>query len=543
MLRNHWLILLLSAAFLLFLACEGDDDDDNADDDDSATDDDDDSDDDDDDTGYDPEDLDGDGSKTTDDPPDCDDNDPTIYPGAYEIWDYLDNDCDGDRDEMMPLHRVGMLDGDSYDGLSIGLLAPGDITGDGLADVVIGTEARGVLLYEGSETRVDYGTETLTLPGWENPDPTASQDNPNGFGTVMASGDPDNDQDTEIFIAGHMMDGGASGSGVVYMFDTSDGDLYNVDAQFDGDMIDQNFGVGMVADFDVNTDGIDDLIIAARMPPSTWEIHLFFGSNGGFSGNYDAGDADAVITGEMDETDDDISFGQAPDLNGDGSPELMIGTPDDGEEHEGKAYMFMSRVQWGGVTFNSAEVNFSPDGAINENMGHAVGTVGNMVGGDGQDIFVTAPGYDGPGAGYGRVHIYGSDEHSWMGTMTGDQAESSVKAEIAQDFGAGVVGIGDIELDTHDDMVVLTMDHEQEDFGYGALYIVRGRQGGLPADHALGETTAHYLAEENDYLGPHLLLGGDIDGDGYVDLLIGDYLSGWGDGRVYVVYSPQSPLE
>lgn len=43
-----------------------------------------------------PLDQDGDGSPETED---CDDTDPEIYPGAVDICDSLDNDCDGDIDE------------------------------------------------------------------------------------------------------------------------------------------------------------------------------------------------------------------------------------------------------------------------------------------------------------------------------------------------------------------------------------------------------------------------------------------------------------
>ena len=540
---NRWLSFLITAMFIAALGLTGigcpeeeDDDDDSSvgddDDDDSAG-----GDDDDDDTTYDPNDQDGDGWSVLDDPPDCDDENPYTYPDAWEYWDYDDNDCDGDIDEQMPLHRVCMLQGDSYDGLTVALGAPGDITGDGLADVLVGTEIRGVLLLEGSETRCEYNTPSTDLTGWD--DPGAGE---GGFGTILATGDVNNDGTHEIFVAAPFEDELATDSGVVYMYDPADGDLYDIDATIQGEGDGENLGTTVLAGSDINADGVGDLLIAGRSGGDTWQVHLFFGTLGGFSGTFGTGDADGVLSGEMEDVEDRLALGFAPDLNGDGANELLIGTPDDGDFEQGMAYLMLSSLVWEDLLFGEADVRFMPYGGDDENLGAAVGSLGNMVGNESADFYVTAPNEQSIGSGIGRVHVFGGDEHSWLGTLSGEEAEASIRVNNSQDFGVAVISLGDIELDGYEDMAILSSDYEIEEYGFGGLFIVRGKSSGLNPDHGLSDRSASYLAEANDYVGPSLVFAGDMDGDGYGDIALGDYLSGWGDGRLYIIYAPESPL-
>ncbi len=72
------------------------------------------------DTGTDPEDLDNDGVAGVDD---CDDENASVYPGAEEVCDLVDNNCDGVIDEGVKREWWYDLDGDGYGGSSASLEA------------------------------------------------------------------------------------------------------------------------------------------------------------------------------------------------------------------------------------------------------------------------------------------------------------------------------------------------------------------------------------------------------------------------------------
>ena len=84
-------------------------------------------------------DIDHDGDGFSADDGDCLDSDSTVYPGGDELFDGLDNDCNGTTDDLSDTDATSWLDGVETDYLGWDTsLSVADFDGDGTAELVVG---------------------------------------------------------------------------------------------------------------------------------------------------------------------------------------------------------------------------------------------------------------------------------------------------------------------------------------------------------------------------------------------------------------------
>ena len=111
-------------------------------------------------------------------------------------------------------------------------------------------------------------------------------------------------------------------------------------------------------------------------------------------------------------------------------------------------------------------------------------------------------------------------------TLTGAAANDS--------FGAAVSGAGDVNGDGHADVIVGAIYNDAGGFDAGRAYVYYGGSG---AD-AVADLTLTGAAT-GDYFGLRLSKAGDVNGDGYGDVIVGAYSNDAGGanaGRAYVYY-------
>jgi len=310
------------------------------------------------------------------------------------------------------------------------------------------------------------------------------------------------------------------------------------DAVLASDQAGAAWGASVSGAGDVNGDGYDDVIVGAPLFDAGQDAEgaafLFLGSAAGIaSGGPDS--ADGRI--EADEAGAQLGFSVAAagDVNGDGYDDVIVGAPTQktlvgGVERTGGAYVFHGGAAGiGHRAMSSAETILEP--STNEG---AFGGFGDSVGGVGD---LNGDGYD--DVAVGNSHTVGS-AYGFFGSATGiadggpETADTRVRAPFTE---AGVValgGRGDVDGDGYDDLVVgvVTTDFDGEDGDPIGVLIYRGGPLG-PGDRSMLD------ADTTIGMWPDSVSMGDVNGDGLADVVASAALyggTGWHDGAAFVFH-------
>ncbi|MDP2306526.1 MAG: FG-GAP-like repeat-containing protein [Pseudomonadota bacterium] len=209
----------------------------------------------------------------------------------------------------------------------------------------------------------------------------------------------------------------------------------------------------------------------------------------------------------------------AGDVDGDGYPDLLVGAGS-GTDERVDVYLYL-----GGASGLGALPAVTWTGDAAEPYFGTVLAGGGDVNGDGYaDILVGSPGETRSGV-VGRVHLYYGGpagpstvpDRTWTGEGGFDQ------------FGSSVAFVGDTDTDGYDDVVLGSPDSAT---GFGYAHVHLGSASG-PTDTPDLTWTGNTLA---DGFGQAVAGAGDVDGDGYADIVVGasDYETSTGRALVYL---------
>ncbi len=270
---------------------------------------------------------------------------------------------------------------------------------------------------------------------------------------------------------------------------------------------------------DLNADGRSDLVIGAKghdsVSPNAGRVYVF---PGGPDLTRDTRPS-LTLDGEAENDFFGQSVSSRGDLNGDGVCDLAVGAPFSTQQ-TGRAYVFL-----GGASASTRPSSTLSGAAPGADFGRSVAIVGDVNGDGFDDLLVGASSALAGGAPSGRAYLYlGGEPFDTTADLTLDGGATG------DQFGRVVAAAGDVNGDGFADFLVGAPRADAMGAAdSGAVYLYLG--GTTPdgtADLVVRGTTM------DDVLGASLSPGGDIQGDGYADFLVGSPQRMQSAGSVYV---------
>lgn len=477
----------------------------------------------------------------------------------------------------------------------------GDINDDGIDDLLIGAYGNDGGGNSAGAAYIVFGANNLLPPnGIIRLDSVASGSG--GFKivgehnidlagfSVSGAGDVNDDGISDIIIGAYGQDAGGASAGAAYVvygqanMAPVDGELLLSDIangsggfKLVGEAANDYAGQIVTDLGDINDDGFDDVALGAYAHDAgkgnNGASYVIYGADGGPNprdGTIDlglvaGGTFGFKIIGEAANDNSGYAISGAGDLNGDSISDVVIGGlgDDTGGQNAGAAYIVFgaSDIAPVGGTLDLSSVGTTTAGVkiIGKNAGDLTGNAVSAAGdvnGDGiGDLIIGAEDSAAGGALSGAAYVVfgatGLEPENGiidLDEIAGGNGGFKIIGEAAGDqAGISVASAGDVNGDGHADLLVGAFHHDGDATDSGAAYLIFGAAGLSPDAGTINlDTIAQGIGgfkfsgeTSEDYLGRSVSAAGDVNGDGFDDLIIGAHLHNADHddaGAAYILY-------